>query len=305
MVGSQLESRFILQSIRSESESLMGCLQGKVAVITGAGAGLGREYALLFAREGARVLVNDPGCARDGSGSTPVADSVVAEIKSLGGEATANYLPVGPMANAQQIMQAALEAYGKLDILVNNAGILRDRTLLNMSEEEWDQVIQVHLKGTFSCLQAAARIMQEQGKGGRIINTSSSSGLLGNFGQGNYGAAKAGIYGLTRVASQEFQKLGITVNAIAPIAATRMLADIPEFKGASTLDQLSPRFVAPVVAFLATDNAASITGQVFGIEGNQLFQYRMMTTHGTTRHQDSEPFTIEEIGRVMQQVLFW
>lgn len=283
----------------------MGVLQGKVAVITGSGAGLGREYALLFAREGAKIVVNDPGCNRDGSGTAQVADEVVKEIKALGGEAVANYLPVGPMENATKIVQTAVDSFGKIDILVNNAGILRDRTILNMSEEEWDSVVNVHLKGTFTCLQAAAIVMKEQGKGGRIINTSSSSGLLGNFGQSNYGAAKAGVYGLTRVAAQELMKLGITVNAIAPIAATRMLADLPEFKEAPDLEKLSPRYVAPLVAFLASDFSAQITGQTFGIEGNQLFQYRMTTTHGVTRYQGTEPFTIEEIGKAMHQVLFW
>lgn len=283
----------------------MGVLQGKVAVITGSGAGLGREYALLFAKEGAKIVVNDPGCNRDGTGTGQAADDVVKEIQSAGGEAVANYLPVGPMANAKQIVQTAIDSFGKIDILVNNAGILRDRTILNMTEAEWDDVVNVHLKGTFSCLQAAAQVMKEQGKGGRIINTSSSSGLLGNFGQSNYGAAKAGIYGLTRVAAQEFMKLGITVNAIAPIAATRMLADLPEFKGSPDLDKLGPRYVAPLVAFLATDASAQITGQTFGIEGNQLFLYRMTTTHGVTRYQGPEPFTIEEIGKAMHQVLFW
>lgn len=283
----------------------MGVLQGKVAVITGSGAGLGREYALLFAREGAKIVVNDPGCNRDGTGTGQVADEVVKEIKALGGEAVANYLPVGPMENASKIVQTAVDSFGKIDILVNNAGILRDRTILNMSEEEWNSVVNVHLKGTFTCLQAAAIVMKEQGKGGRIINTSSSSGLLGNFGQGNYGAAKAGVYGLTRVAAQELMKLGITVNAIAPIAATRMLADLPEFKEAPDLEKLGPRYVAPLVAFLASDFSTQITGQTFGIEGNQLFLYRMTTTHGVTRYQGTEPFTIEEIGKAMHQVLFW
>jgi len=283
----------------------MGVLQGKVAVITGSGAGLGREYALLFAKEGAKVVVNDPGCNRDGTGAGQVADDVVKEIQAAGGEAVANYLPVGPMANAAAIVQTSIDSFGKIDILVNNAGILRDRTILNMSEEEWDAVVNVHLKGTFSCLQAAARVMKEQGTGGRIINTSSSSGLLGNFGQSNYGAAKAGIYGLTRVAAQEMMKLGITVNAIAPIAATRMLSDLAEYKGSPELERLSPRYVAPLVTFLASDAAAQITGQTFGIEGNQLFLYRMTTTHGVTRYQGTEPFTIEEIGKAMHQVLFW
>src|SRR5262245_53454638 len=222
----------------------MGCLEGKVAVITGAGGGIGRAHALLFAREGARVVVNDVGCQRDGTGHGDAAGRVVAEIRALGGEAVANTEAVGTFAAAGRIVQDAVEAFGRLDIRVNNAGILRDRTILNMTLEEWDQVIQVHLTGTFACLQAAARVMKEQGAGGRIINTSSSSGLLGLFGQANYGAAKAGIYALTRIAAQELAKYKITVNAIAPAALTRMLETIPGVKGNVTEASLCPQWIA-------------------------------------------------------------
>lgn len=282
----------------------MKWLEGKVAVITGAGSGLGREYALQFAAQGAKVVVNDPGCNKDGQGSSPAAQEVVDAILESGGEAIAHLKPVGSVQVASELVQTAIDAFGKIDILVNNAGILRDRTLLNMSEEEWDSVIHVHLKGTFTCLQAAALQMKKQGHGGRILNTSSSSGLLGNFGQGNYGAAKAGIYGLTRVAAMEFQKLGITVNAVAPIAATRMLADLP---GITEEDrqQLHPRQVARLMTFLASDQAAAITGQTFGIEGNQLFQYRMMTSHGVTQFALHGEWTVESIASAMQPVMFW
>lgn len=283
----------------------MGCLEGKVAIITGAGGGIGRAHALLFAKEGAKVVVNDLGCERDGTGRSDAAAQVVAEIQAQGGTAVANGEAVGTMASAQRIVQAALDAFSRLDIFVNNAGILRDRTILNMTEEEWDQVIQVHLKGTFACTQAAARVMKEQGRGGRIINTSSSSGLLGNFGQVNYGAAKAGIHALTRIAAWELAKYQITVNAIAPAALTRMLETIPGVTETVTSDVLGPHYIAPLVAFLASDAAAGITGQTFGVEGNHLFTYRVMTSHGTTKRVVGEPWTIEEIGKAVHQIVNW
>jgi NAD(P)-dependent dehydrogenase (short-subunit alcohol dehydrogenase family) len=283
----------------------MGCLEGKVAVITGAGGGIGRAHALLFAREGARVVVNDVGCQRDGTGHGDAAERVVAEIRALGGEATANTEPVGTFAGAGRIVQAALGVFGRLDVLVNNAGILRDRTLLNMSPEEWDQVIQVHLTGTFSCLQAAARVMKEQGTGGRIINTSSSSGLLGQFGQTNYGAAKAGIHALTRIAALELAKYRITVNALAPAALTRMLETIPGVKGTVMEEMLGPQFVAPMAAFLASDAAAGVTGQTFGVEGSHLFVYKMMTSHGATNRGRHEPWTVEEIAQALPRIIDW
>lgn len=302
----------------------MGKLDGKVAVITGAGGGIGRQHALLFAREGARVVVNDPGCTMDGrsdgrsdgqpdgeetaDGETRsmVAAQVVEEIRSAGGEAVANTDAVGTAEAAASIMQTALEAYGRLDVLVNNAGILRDRTILKMTQEEWDGVLQVHLSGSFTCLQAAARIMVEQAQGGRIINTTSTSGLLGQFGQANYGAAKAGVYALTRIAAQELAKYKIIVNAISPWAMTRMLATTSGVDLERAQKTLAPERVSPLVAWLATDAAAesAVSGMVFGIEGNELFSYRMMTTHGATRH-DGNPWTIESIGESMQQIIQW
>ena len=284
----------------------MARLAGKVAVITGAGRGLGREYALLFAREGAQVVVNDPGCERDGSSTSHVADEVVGEITAAGGDAVADTHAVGTKDAAEALMQTAVETFGRLDVLVNNAGILRDRTILNMTEDEWDAVIQVHLKGTFTCLQAAARIMKEQPTGGRIINTSSSSGLLGNFGQANYGAAKAGIYALTRIAAIELAKHKITVNAVAPAAMTRMLATMPGMEPDIAGDALSPDRVAPLVAYLATDEAAAarVTGMTIGAEGNELFAYRMLTSHGVTRYESS-PWTIDAVEKAMQQILHW
>ena len=282
----------------------MGCLEGKIAVITGGGGGIGRAHALLFAREGARVVVNDLGCDRDGSGQSNAAARVVAEITALGGEALANRDAIGTLDAAARVVQTALDAFGGLDILVNNAGILRDRTILKMSEDEWDQVLQVHLKGTFACAQAAARVMKAQGRGGRIINTSSSSGLLGNFGQSNYGAAKAGIHALTRIAAWELAKDRITVNAIAPAALTRMLETIPGVTDKVTEAALGPQFIAPLVAYLASDAAAGITGQTFGIEGSHVFVYRMMTSHGATT-PSGEPWTVDEIGRNMNQIMNW
>ena len=222
---------------------MAGLLEGKVAIITGAGGGIGREHALLFAKEGAKVVVNDLGSDRHGGGKgAELADKTVADIKAAGGEAVANYDTVATREGADGLIWTALNKYGKLDVLVNNAGILRDKTLLNMSEGEFNLVIDVHLKGTFLCTQAAARLFKAQGKGGRIINTTSLSGLLGNFGQGNYAAAKGGIYSLTRTASMEFARMGVTVNAIAPVALTRMTSDLQMFKG-MTPDQIGPQYI--------------------------------------------------------------
>ncbi|HEX4148210.1 MAG TPA: SDR family NAD(P)-dependent oxidoreductase [Pirellulales bacterium] len=280
-------------------------LAGKVVLITGAGGGIGREHALLMAAEGAQVVVNDVGCAADGTGSSDAADRVVAEIRAAGGEAIADCRAVGTFASAEQIVAAAVNAFGRLDVLVNNAGILRDRTLLKMSEAEWQQVIEVHLTGSFACLQAAARVMQQQGTGGRIINTSSSSGLLGQFGQCNYGAAKAGIYAITRIAALELAKFKITVNAIAPAALTRMMLSIPGVAETIPSTALGPEFIAPVAAWLASDEAASVSGQVFGVEGNHVFIYRMMTSHGRTRHTEPGPWTIDELAQHLRQIVEW
>jgi NAD(P)-dependent dehydrogenase (short-subunit alcohol dehydrogenase family) len=254
-----------------------------VAIITGAGGGIGREHALYFAKEGAKVVVNDLGGDRHGGGrGGEMADKTVADIKAAGGDAVANYDSVTTREGADGILWSALNKFGKVDILVNNAGILRDRTLLNMSEQDFELVIDVHLKGTFFCLQTVARQMKLQGKGGRIINTTSLSGLIGNFGQGNYGAAKGGIYSLTRVASLEFARAGVTVNAIAPVALTRMTEDLPMMKGIKA-DDLGPQYIAPVAAFLASDLATDITGQVVGVQGGKVFLYRMVETEGVTK----------------------
>jgi NAD(P)-dependent dehydrogenase (short-subunit alcohol dehydrogenase family) len=261
----------------------MGLLEGKVAVITGAGGGIGREHALLFAREGAKVVVNDLGSDRHGGGKGgELADKVVSEIKAAGGDAVANYDSVATREGADGVVWSALNKFGKLDIVVNNAGILRDKTLLNMSEQDFDLVIDVHLKGTFLVTQAAARVLKVQAKGGRVINTTSLSGLLGNFGQGNYAAAKGGIYSLTRTAAMEFQRMGVTVNAIAPVALTRMTQDLQMFKG-MTPEQIGPQYVAPVAAFLASDLAAEITGAIVGVQGPKVFLYKMVETQGVMR----------------------
>jgi NAD(P)-dependent dehydrogenase (short-subunit alcohol dehydrogenase family) len=271
----------------------MGMLEGKVAIITGSGGGIGREHALLFAREGAKVVVNDLGSDRHGGGrGGEMADKVVAEIKAAGGDAVANYDSVAMREGADGLIWSALNKFGKLDIIVNNAGILRDKTILNMSEQDFDLVIDVHLRGTFLVTQAAGRVFKVQGKGGRIINTTSLSGLLGNFGQGNYAAAKGGIYSLTRTASMEFQRMGVTVNALAPVALTRMTQDLTMFKNL-TPEQIGPQYIAPVAVFLASDLAADITGTIVGVQGPKIFLYKMIESGGATR--EGGPWSPAEI----------
>jgi NAD(P)-dependent dehydrogenase (short-subunit alcohol dehydrogenase family) len=271
----------------------MGMLEGKVAIITGSGGGIGREHALLFAREGAKVVVNDLGSDRHGGGrGGEMADKVVAEIKAAGGDAVANYDSVAMREGADGLIWSALNKFGKLDIIVNNAGILRDKTILNMSEQDFDLVIDVHLRGTFLVTQAAGRVFKVQGKGGRIINTTSLSGLLGNFGQGNYAAAKGGIYSLTRTASMEFQRMGVTVNALAPVALTRMTQDLTMFKNL-TPEQIGPQYIAPVAVFLASNLAADITGTIVGVQGPKIFLYKMIESGGATR--EGGPWSPAEI----------
>ncbi|UCG03360.1 MAG: SDR family NAD(P)-dependent oxidoreductase [Candidatus Heimdallarchaeota archaeon] len=266
----------------------MGLLNGRVVVITGAGRGIGRAHALRFSREGAKVVVNDLGTSLNGSGvSTSIADQVVKKITTEGGEAIANYDDVASMNGGQNIINSALDNYGRIDVLVNNAGILRDKTLLKMEEDMWDSVINVHLKGTFSCTQAAASIMREQGTGGSIINTTSFTGLKGNFGQTNYGAAKAGIVGFTLNAAIELNRYNITVNCIAPMAITRMKSPVVR-------EDMTPETITPVVLFLASDKARDITGRIIGIHGQALFEYQIRVTNGVEK-QTKDLWTINEI----------
>ena len=257
----------------------MGLFDGKVPVITGAGGGLGEAYAHAFAREGAKVVVNDLGGARDGVGSgSAMADKVVADIKEAGGEAVPNYDSVAERDGAKNIIQTAIDAFGRIDILVNNAGILRDKTLMKMTDELWDPIIQIHLKGTYMVSQEACRQMIAQGEGGRIISTTSIAGLKGNFGQTNYAAAKAGIAGFTRAAAMEMRSKQITVNAIAPVAKTRMTDDIEMVS-----DEQTPEMIAPLIVYLASDMASEITGQIFGVHGCHIFEYVMEMTEGVDK----------------------
>jgi len=242
-------------------------LDGKVAVVTGSGRGVGRGIALTLASEGAKVVINDVGCAVDGRGTDgDPAMQVVNEIKAAGGEAVPNYDSVSSFSGAENIIKTAVDAFGRIDILVNNAGIARDRSIAKMSEEDFDDVLAVHLKGTFNCGRHAAPIMREQGFG-RIINITSSAGLRGNFGQSNYGAAKAGIMGLTLVWAIELGKYGITVNAMAPAGLTRMVGTIPGMENREPTPEQNPALNGPMIAFLGSDKAAHVNGQIFGRRG--------------------------------------
>jgi len=260
----------------------MGALDGRVCVITGAGRGIGREHALLFAAEGAKVVVNDLGGAMDGSGDDRTsAEQVVDEIKTMGGEALANADNVADWEGAQRLINSAVETFGDLHVLVNNAGILRDRVLINMTEDEWDSVIEVHLKGHFAPTRWAATYWREQVKSGKevkasVINTSSTSGLLGNPGQTNYGSAKAGIGAFTIICAQELARYGVRSNAIAPAARTRLteatpgLGDMvkaPEDPGA--FDRWDPANISPLVAYLATESCPA-NGKVFFVQGGEV-----------------------------------
>jgi NAD(P)-dependent dehydrogenase (short-subunit alcohol dehydrogenase family) len=271
----------------------MGLLEGKVAIVTGAGGGIGRAEALLFAKEGAKVVVNDLGGARDGTGSSDaMASKVVAEIQAAGGEATASFDSVATSEGAAAIVKAAVDAFGRVDVLVNNAGILRDKTMLKMDEAMWDVVIAVHLKGTFLCTKAAAKQMIAQGGGGRVVNTTSVSGMMGNFGQANYAAAKAGIYGFTRTAAIELQKQRITVNAIAPIAKTRLTEDLPMFQTGT--DSLTPDHVAPAALFLASDLCSDRTGHVLAVAGARMYVYKVVESAGKFKDEHAA-WTANEI----------
>ncbi len=290
----------------------MGSLDGRVAVITGAGRGIGREHALLFAAEGAKVVVNDLGGAVDGSGDDKSpADQVVAEITSRGGEAVANGDDVTSWEGGKHLVEHAIAAFGDLHILVNNAGILRDRVLINMTEEEWDLVIQVHLKGHFVPLRHAAAYWRERSKAGHevkaaVVNTSSTSGLLGNPGQANYGAAKAGIAALSVIAAQELGRYGVRVNAIAPAARTRMtestpgLADIVKAPGDDAqFDTWDPANISPLVAYLATEDCPA-TGRVFFVQGGTIRTFQNWTMTDTLER--SSRWTVDELKAEMPRL---
>jgi NAD(P)-dependent dehydrogenase (short-subunit alcohol dehydrogenase family) len=245
--------------------------------VTGAGRGIGREHALSLASQGAKVVVNDLGGNIDGSGGDlSPAEQVVQEIKGMGGEAVANGDSVSDWAGAERLINTAIETFGDLNIVVNNAGILRDRMLFSMSEAEWDAVINVHLKGTFAPSRFACVYWREQSKAGkpvsgRIINTTSVSGIYGNPGQTNYGAAKAGIASFTNIAALEMARYGVTVNAVAPVALTRMTEGLgPAPESDEDREKRSPRWIAPIVTWLASDEAAEVTGRVFEASGDVL-----------------------------------
>ncbi|MBR0900944.1 SDR family oxidoreductase [Bradyrhizobium tropiciagri] len=264
----------------------MGLLDGKVALITGAGGGLGEAYAKLFAREGAAVVVNDLGGPRDGSGSDKsMADKVVDAIKAEGGRAVANGADISTLAGGQSVFDDAIKHFGRADILVNNAGILLDETFHKAKEANWDRVMKVHLKGTFCCTQPVFKWMRDNG-GGVIVNTSSTSGLIGNFGQTNYGAAKGGIWGLSNVLAIEGRKYNIRIWTLAPGALTRMTADLPRYKenpGAA----LGPDGIAPAVLYMVSDLSGDQTGKVLGVSGPRgVREMRMMEMEGWT-----PPFT--------------
>ena len=264
-----------------------------VCVVTGAGGGLGRAYAKLFASEGARVVVNDLGGARDGSADGPsAAQTVVDEIVAAGGQAVADTSDVASADGAARVIQTAIDSFGDVHVLVNNAGILRDKTLLKLDEEAFDAVMRVHVKSTFFCTQAFAKHRVAKGGGGRVVNTSSVSGMLGNFGQANYAAAKAAIYGFTRTASIELQKHRITVNCIAPIAKTRMTENLPMF---ANIESLTPEHVAPAVLFLASELSGEKTGWVLAAAGARMYAFRVVETAGRFKEETGGIWTPSEI----------
>ena len=285
---------------------MSGILEGRVVIITGAGRGIGREHALMMAEQGAKIVVNDLGAEMDGTGGgSGPAGEVVEEIRGMGGEAVVNGADVSDWEAAQGMINQAVETFGRLDVLVNNAGILRDRMLTNMTEDEWDLVIKVHLKGTFAPSRWAAAYWREQSKAGeevdgRIINTSSPSGIYGNVGQTNYGAAKAGIASFTTIAALELARYGVTVNAIAPAALTRMtenlgMGQLPE----EAKEQMSPRWISPIVTWLASAEAKNVTGRMFDVSGRSL-----AIAEGWHRGPSSEPVDDPtQMGPVVAQLM--
>ena len=295
----------------------MALLTGKVAVITGAGRGIGREEALLLAKHGAKVVVNDLGGHFDGTGqSRSPAEDVVKEIRSAGGEAVANFESVTDFKAAKRIVDCAVDNFGKLNIVVNNAGILRDRMIFNMSEEDWDAVVTVHLKGSFNVARHAAAYWREQHKAGnvlngRLINTSSDSGILGNAGQSNYGSAKAAVAAMAIIVDREMSRYGVTANAIAPVARTRLTIDATPQTAATMpppkpgeVDPYSPAHVAPLVAWLSSDDAKEVHGEVFRVGLGKV--WLMRGWHSAARIEQSGPLKFwdpAELGAKVKQEL--
>lgn len=274
----------------------MGLLDGKIAVVTGAGGGLGREHALALAAEGAGVVINDLGGARDGSGSgASMADLVVEQVKAAGGEAAPSYDNVATVEGGENILKTALDAFGQVDILINNAGILRDKSFANTTEDLWDPVIAVHLKGTYCATRPIFVHMKERGQGGVIINTSSTSGLNGNFGQCNYGAAKAGIAGFTRCLALEGKKYGIRCHILAPVAHTRLTEDLPGFDSDAAADKYDPKLVSPLMVYLASDMSKDMTGKTFLSGGGRVAEMKVVTATGITKEDDGGLWTAQEI----------
>ena len=285
---------------------MTGLCEGRVAIVTGAGRGIGREHALMLAQHGAKVVVNDLGGEVDGTGGTlSPAQEVVELIKEGGGEAVANGDDVSDWEGAQRMVNQAIETFGGLDVVVNNAGILRDRMLSNMTEAEWDAVIKVHLKGTFGPARWAAAYWRERSKAGetndaRIINTSSVSGIYGNAGQTNYGAAKAGIAAFTIIAAQELHRYGVTVNAIAPGALTRMTENLGMGQASEEdKEMMHPRWIAPICTWLASSESAPVTGRVFEASGRVLGVANMWH-RGPTIEPVDDP---TEIGPLVKQLM--
>jgi NAD(P)-dependent dehydrogenase (short-subunit alcohol dehydrogenase family) len=281
----------------------MGLLEGKVAIVTGAGGGLGRAYAKLFAAEGAAVVVNDFGGARDGSaaGTSPMAQQVVDEIIAEGGKAVANGADVSTMEGGASILKSALDAWGQVDILVNNAGILRDKTFSNTSEADWDLVVKVHLKGTYCVTMPVWNWLKENGRPGVIVMTSSTSGLYGNFGQSNYGAAKAGVYGFMRVLSIEGRKYGVRVWGLAPGAYTRMTSDLPGRKDREPDPMSLPERIAPGVLYMVSELSGDQTGKVLGVSSRGVRELKMLETPG---FKPTAPWTAQDVADHASEVFF-
>ncbi len=294
----------------------MGLLDGRVALVTGAGRGIGREHALLLAKHGAKVVVNDLGGGFDGSGKDigPAAE-VVAEIKKLGGEAVSNGDSVSDFKGAKRMLECALDNFKSVDIVVNNAGILRDRMLFNMSEDDWDAVIAVHLKGTFVVTRHAAEYWRNKNKetgkpvNGRVINTSSDAGLLGNASQSNYGAAKAAIAAFSGIVDQELKKYGVTVNTVVPVARTRLTVDATPATAAlmgqkpapGEFDVFDPANIAPLVVWLASDDAKDVHGQVFRVGGRTVWV--MQSWHSVGRVKGKGRWDAAALGKALQPEL--